>query len=95
METTEKTEKVVMKESELNQLIEDKTKDALKEFAEKEVAEKINILLDDQKKVFGDYAKDQLKEQMQDLLSKYKVDPAIEEAEKKGTKFKSFGDFLT
>jgi len=95
METTEKIEKTTMKESELHKLIADKTKEGLKEFAEKEVAEKIDILIKEQKTVFGDYAKDQLKEQMQDLLSKYKVDPALEEAEKKGTKFKSFGDFLT
>ena len=32
---------------------------------------------------------------MQDLVSKFKLDPALEEAEEKGTKFKSFGDFLS
>lgn len=90
----EKTEKVIMKESELNQLIADKTKEGLKEFAEKDLAEKVDILLEEQKKAFGEYTKDVLKEQMQDLVSKFKIDPAIEEAEKKGTKFKSFGDFL-
>ena len=42
----EKTEKVTMKESELTALIEDKTKAALAEFAEKEVAEKVDILLE-------------------------------------------------
>jgi len=90
----EKTEKVTMKESELNQLIADKTKEGLKEFAEKEIGEKVDILLKEQKESFGEYAKDQLKEQMQDLVSKFKIDPAVVEAEKKGTKFKSFGDFL-
>jgi len=94
MENVEKTEKVVMKESELNAFIEDKTKVALKEFAEKEVAEKVDILLAEHKKNFGEYAKDQAKEQMQDLVSKFKLSPEIEEAEEKGTKFKSFGDFL-
>jgi len=91
MSLEEKTEKTTMKESELLKLVEDKTR----EFAKKEVDEKMTILLDEQKKVFGEYAKDQLKEQMQDLVSKFKLDPALEEAEKKGTKFKSFGDFLT
>lgn len=91
----ETTEKVTMKESELNQLIETKTKEGLKEFAEKEIGEKIDILLAEQKKTFGEYAKDELKEQFQDLVSKFKIDPAIAEADEKGTKFKSFGDFLT
>ena len=90
----EKTEKVVMKESELNALIEMKTKEGLKEFAEKEVAEKIDILLEERKKSFGEYAKDELKEQFQDMVSKFKIDPAIAEAEEKGTQFKSFGDYL-
>jgi len=95
MGETENTEKTTMKESELHKLIEDKTKEGLKEFAEKEVAEKVDILLKEQKESFGSYAKDQLKEQMQDLLSKHKLDPDIKEADEKGTKFKSFGDFLT
>lgn len=90
----ENTEKTTMKESELKQFISDETKKGLKEFAEKEVGEKIDILLNEQKESFGTYAKDQLKEQMQDLLSKYKLDPDIEKAEKEN-KFKSFGDFLT
>ena len=94
METVEKTEKVVMKESELNQLIATKTKEGLKEFAEKEIGEKVDILLKEQKESFGEYAKDELKEQFQDLVSKFKIDPAIAEAEEKGTKFKSLGDFL-
>jgi len=94
METVEKAEKVTMKESELNQLITDKTKEGLKEFAEKELPEKIDILLAEHKKTFGEYAKDELKEQFQDMVSKFKIDPALEEAEKKGTKFKSFGHFL-
>jgi len=88
------TEKVTMKESELTQLIEDKTKNALEKFAEKEVDEKVDILLKEREESLGTYAKDQLKEQMQDLLSKYKIDPALEAAEEKGKRFKSFGDFL-
>ena len=95
MNEEEKTEKTIMKESELKQLINDETKRGLEEFAKKEVEEKVNILLEEQKKNFGDYAKDQLKEQMQDLLSKYKLDPELEKAEKKGTEFESFGEFLT
>jgi len=94
METTEKTEKTIMKESELKQVINDQVKEGLKEFAEKEVDEKINILLDEQKKAFGDYVKDQAKEQMQDLLSKYKLDPEVEKVDKED-RFKSFGDFLS
>lgn len=94
-ENVENTEKVTMKESELRQLIDDETQKGLKEFAEKELGEKIEILLNERKEVFGEYAKDQLKEQMQDLLSKYKLDPEVEKAEEKASKFTSFGDFLT
>ena len=53
MSLEEKTEKTTMKESELRQIIKDETKDGLKEFAEKEVAEKIDILLTEQKKVLA------------------------------------------
>jgi len=90
----EKTEKTTMKESELKQVIQDEVKEGLKEFAKKEVDEKINILLDEQKEAFGDYAKDQAKEQMQDLVTKFKLDPEVKEAEEKAEKFKTFGDFL-
>lgn len=96
METEEiKTEeKKKLTESELKQIIQNEMKDGLQDFAKKEVGEKIEILLNDTKKTFGDYAKDQAKEQMQDMLSKFKLDPELEKAEKKATKFKSFGDFL-
>ena len=94
MSETEKTEKVTMKESELTSMIQDTTKKYLEEFAKKEIDEKVDILLEDQKKNFGEYAKDQAKEQMQDLVSKFKVDPEIEKAEEKAEEFKSFGDFL-
>lgn len=94
MSLEENTEKTTMKESELKQVIQDEVKEGLKKFAEKEVDEKINILLDEQKKAFGDYAKDQAKEQMQDLVSKFKLDPEVEKVDKED-RFKSFGDFLT
>jgi len=94
MSEEEKTEKTTMKESELIKLIKDTQEEGLKEFAKKELGEKVDILLNEQKEAFGVYAKDQLKEQMQDVLSKYKVDPDIKEADEKTSQFKSFGDFL-
>ena len=95
METVEKEkEKVTIKESELTQIIQAQTKEYLEAFAKKEIGEKVDILLEDHKKSFGEYAKDQAKEQMQDLVSKFKLTPEVEEAEKKAAEFKSFGDFL-
>ena len=93
-EETKTEEKKKLTESELKQIIQNEMKDGLQEFAKKEVGEKIEILLNDTKKTFGEYAKDQAKEQMQDMLSKFKLDPELEKAEKKADQFKSFGDFL-
>ena len=90
----EKKEKVTIKESELTKMIQAETRKGLEEFAKKELDEKIDILLEEQKNNFGEYAKDQTKEQMQDLVSQFKLDPEVQEAEKKAEQFKSFGEFL-
>jgi len=76
-----------MKESEVQELIEQKV--------EETAAEKINALLEEVKGGLGDYAKDMLQEQVNDALAAIKPDPAIVEADEKASQFKSGGEFLS
>ena len=79
--------KKAMKESEVQELIEQKV--------EETAAEKINALLEEVKGGLGDYAKDMLQEQVNDALAAIKPDPAIVEADEKASQFKSGGEFLS
>lgn len=81
-------QKVTMKESELQALVEQK--------AAESVEKKLTGLMEEVKCSLGDYAKNILKEQLKDSLSKINPaeDKALEEAKKEANKFKTFGEFL-
>lgn len=88
------TEKVSIKESELNQLITDTTKEEVGKVVGASIEEKLNSLIEGQKETVGSYVADALKEQMSDILAKIKPDVELEEADEKA-KFKTFGEYLT
>lgn len=91
---TEETEKVTMKESEIEALVQQMTEKKLEALmADQKVEEKLNALIEEQTDA---YVKGQLKEHAQDLLSKIKVpNKELEEADEQGKKFGSFGEYLT
>ncbi len=85
---TTSVEKKTLKESELNELITTK--------AQTVAEERMKELVEEQRKTLGDYAGDQLKEQIQDVLAKSNIKPdeKLEEADKKAKQFGSFSEFL-
>lgn len=89
----EQTEKVTMKESRVEALVQEMAEKKLTALLEKQnIGEKLDALI----KAQGDsYAQTQLKEKMADVLKQTKVeDEKLKEADKESKKFKSFGDFL-
>ena len=87
------TEKVTMKESEIEALVNDQVEKKVAAMLEgKDVEKKINALIEEHT---NPDIKDQLKEQMADALKAMKVpDKELETAEEQGKKFKSFGEYL-
>jgi len=86
-------EKVTMKESEIEALVQEQTAKKVAAMLEGgDVEKKINDLLEKQS---DSYVKDQLKEHMADALKEVNVtNPELEKAEEQGKKFKSFGEYL-
>jgi len=87
------TEKVTMKESEIEALVQEQTEKKVAAMIEGgDVEKKINDLLSNQT---NSYVHDQLKEHMADALKEANVtDPDLEKAEEQGKKFKSLGEYL-
>jgi len=87
------TEKVTMKESEIEALVNQKAENKINAIlGGSDVEAKINTLLAEQS---NDYVKDQLKEQMAPILAAAKTnDPELKNAEEQGKKFKTFGEYL-
>ena len=89
----EQTEKVTMKESQIEALVQELAEKKLAALMEKQnIEQKLDALI----KTQGDsYLQAQLKEQMADVLKQTKVeDEKLKEADKKSKEFTSFGDFL-
>jgi HK97 family phage major capsid protein len=87
------TEKVTMKESQIETLVQEMAEKKLAALLEKQnIEEKVDTLI----KAQGDsYIADQLKEKMADVLKQTKVeDKALKEADENSKAFTSFGDFL-
>jgi len=90
---SEETEKVTMKESQIEALVQELAEKKLNALLEKQnVEEKLDALIKEQ----GDsHLQAQLKEQMATVLKETKVeDENLKKAEEDAKKFKSFGDFL-
>ena len=87
------TEKVTMKESQIEALVQEMAEKKVAAILEKQdIEQKLDALI----KTQGDsYIQAQLKEKMVEVLKQTKVeDEALKKADQDGKKFKSFGDFL-
>jgi HK97 family phage major capsid protein len=87
------TEKITMKESQIDALVQEKAEKAVAALMEKQnLEQKLDTLIKEQGNT---YVQDQFKEQMQDILKAQKVeDPELKAAEEAAKGFKSMGDFL-
>lgn len=87
------TEKITMKESEIEALVQEQAEKKVAAMLEGgDVEKKINDLLEKQS---NSYVKDQLKEHMADALKEVNVsNKELELAEEQGKRFKTFGEYL-